>query len=95
MDISFCDDDGETPSLADCCTQVSSTTFSDASTHAYPTMKDANIFKTAIFIATHLKKNYWLMFIFFIVDYVCMWGGGINTYGIVGGDIIHKYIRFP
>ena len=26
MDISFCDDDGETPSLADCCTQVSSTT---------------------------------------------------------------------
>ena len=32
--------------------------------------------KTAIFIATHLKKYYWLMFIFFIVDYVCMWRGG-------------------
>ena len=41
MDISFCDDDGETPSLADCCTQVSSTTFSNASTQAHPTMKDA------------------------------------------------------
>ena len=37
IDISFCDDDGETPSLADCCTQVSSTTFSDASTQAHPT----------------------------------------------------------
>ena len=42
MDISFCDDDGETPSLADCCTQVSSTTFSDASTQAHPTMNDAS-----------------------------------------------------
>ena len=42
MDISFCDD-GETPSLADCCTQVSGTTFSDASTQAHPTMKDASI----------------------------------------------------
>ena len=41
MDISFCDD-GETPSLADCCTQVSSTTLSDASTQAHPTMKDAS-----------------------------------------------------
>ena len=40
MDISFCDD-GETPSLADCCTQVIGTTFSDASTQAHPTMKDA------------------------------------------------------
>ena len=38
MDISFCDDDGETPS----CTQVSSTTFSDASTQAHPTMKDVS-----------------------------------------------------
>ena len=26
MDISFCDDGGEIPSLAECCTQVSSTT---------------------------------------------------------------------
>ena len=41
MDISFCDD--ETPSLADYCTQVSGTTFSDASTQAHPTMKDASI----------------------------------------------------
>ena len=40
MDISFCNDDAETPSLADCCTRVSSTTFSDASTQAHPTMKD-------------------------------------------------------
>ena len=41
MDISFCDD-GETPSLADCCTQVSGTTFPDASTQAHPTIKDAS-----------------------------------------------------
>ena len=30
------------PPLSDCCTQVSSTTFSDASTQAHPTMKDAS-----------------------------------------------------
>ena len=41
MDISFCDD-GETGSLADCCTEVSSATFSDASTQAHPTLKDAS-----------------------------------------------------
>ena len=40
MDISFCDD-SETPSLADCCTQVSGTIFSDASTQAHRKMHPA------------------------------------------------------
>ena len=68
----------------------------DSAKHARSTGERVAIFKTAIFIATHLKKYYWLIFIFFIVDYVCMWGDAHLWYcGRGWVAIIHGYIRLP